>query len=111
MTDIPKFQNSHDESEYIFLFEEKLAEYKFFFDKVKDEFLPGVKYTAVDAHWFNALRDITSSVVYEASSQFRKTREEYKNDDDMFVPRWALKDLIKEAFAEINNQETQETND
>lgn len=80
MTNIPTFQNFEDETRYHELFDEKLAEYKYVLDKVKDE-LYGKgfgNYSNLPGTCFQIVYNITNNLIYETTSRFEEEFPEYK---------------------------------
>jgi hypothetical protein len=100
MSDVPNFNNPGHEQEYIDKFDDILVTYKFFLDRVKEELLPGVKYTALGEHWLGTLRHITDEAIYTTTNYFEKKYPEYKDERDSFVTR----DTIKNAVADVLEQ-------
>lgn len=101
--EFPKFKSSDDETLFYEIFEENLATYKFMLDKVREELYgKGTgNYSNLPGSCFEVLNDITRSLVFQTSTQFKHEKPEYKDElDEVFIPQRDLKTAIKEALAE-----------
>jgi len=109
MSDIPNFRTDEDENHFYDLFDEKLIQYKFLLDKVRDVMFDGHgngSYANVPGSFLDVLHRITRDLTYDTSVKFEKERPEYKEDyDSVFVNRNELKNSLKEALSEINTSE------
>ena len=104
--EFPKFKSSGDETLYYEIFEENLATYKFMLDKVREELYGkgNGNYSNLPGSCFEVLNDITRSLVFQTSTQFKHEKPEYKDElDEVFIPHRDLKTAIKEALEEVND--------
>jgi hypothetical protein len=104
--DLPDFKNGDDEILYYEIFEENLTAYKFMLDKVKEELYgKGTgNYSNLPGSCFEVVNDITRSLMYQTSTQFKYSKPEYKDQlDEVFIPHRDLKTAIKEALQEVND--------
>lgn len=111
MSDIPNFRNDEDENHFYDLFDEKLIQYKFLLDKVRDVLFDGNgvggSYANVPGSFLDVLHRITRDLSYDTVVKFESERPEYKEDhDSVFVNRNELKSSLKEALSEINTAES-----
>jgi len=114
MANIPVFKNEDDAKMFRSIFESTTKNYAYYFDVVRDAFFPGFKKDnyQLDGRTFNVLNDITSSLVYEASTAFKDQHSNYKDDyDSVFIPCKDLKEKVKEALDEFHKEfNTDESN-
>lgn len=114
MANIPAFKNKDDAQQFRFIFEDTTKIYAHYFEIVRDAFFPGFKTDnyQLDGRTFNVLNDITSTLIYEASSTFKDQRPEYKDEyDSIYIPNRDLKEKVKEALDEFHKEfKTDESN-
>ena len=114
MANIPAFKNQDDAKQFRSIFEDTTKAYAYYFDVVRDAFFPGVKTDnyQLDGRTFNVLNEITSTLLYEASSTFKDQYPEYKDEyDSVFIPSRDLKTKVKEALDEFHKEfNTDESN-
>jgi hypothetical protein len=114
MANIPAFKNEEDAKRFRSIFEDTTKAYAYYFDVVREAFFPGFKKDnyQLDGRTFNVLNDITSTLLYEASSTFKDQLPEYKDEyDSVFIPSRDLKEKIKEALDEFHKEfKTDESN-
>ena len=103
MADIPVFKNLEDESLYSDIFKRRLDKFYCLAHLVKDEFFPGYKWEGLQPGTVKLLFDLTDSLSYDTKQEF-KTATGYEEEDDVFVPRRSLKESLKQAMEEINQQ-------
>ena len=114
MANIPAFKNEDDAKQFRFVFESATKNYAYYFDVVRDAFFPGSKTDnyQLDGRTFSVLNEITSTLLYEASSTFKDQRPEYKDEyDSVFISGIDLKAKVKEALDEFHKEfNTDESN-
>lgn len=114
MANIPAFKNEEDAKRFRSIFEDTTKAYAYYFDVVREAFFPGFKKDnyQLDGRTFNVLNDITSTLLYEASSTFKDQLPEYKDEyDSVFIPSRDLKEKVKEALDEFHKEfKTDESN-
>jgi len=114
MANIPAFKNQDDAKLFRSIFESTTKNYAYYFDVVYDAFFPGFKTDnyQLGGRTFNVLNEITSTLLYEASSTFKDQRPEYKDEyDSIYIPNRDLKAKVKEALDEFHKEfNTDESN-
>ena len=114
MANIPAFKNQDDAKQFRSIFESTTKNYAYYFDVVRDAFFVGFKKDnyQLDGRTFNVLNEITSTLIYEASSTFKDQRPEYKDEyDSIYIPNRDLKAKVKEALDEFHKEfNTDESN-
>jgi len=114
MANIPAFKNQDDAKQFRSIFESTTKNYAYYFDVVRDAFFVGFKKDnyQLDGRTFNVLNEITSTLLYEASSTFKDQRPEYKDEyDSIYIPNRDLKAKVKEALDEFHKEfNTDESN-
>jgi hypothetical protein len=102
MADIPIFKNLEDESFYSDIFKRRLDQFYCLAHLVKDEFFPSYKWEALPSETVQILFDLTDNLCYDTMQEF-KTATDYEDElDKLFVPRYSLKESLKQAMEEIN---------
>jgi len=114
MANIPDFKNEDDAKVFRSIFENTTKNYAYYFDVVRDTFFSGFKTDnyQLDGRTFNVLNEITSSLVYGASTAFKDQLPEYKDEyDSIYIPNRDLKEKVKEALDEFHKEfNTDESN-
>ena len=114
MANIPAFKNQDDAKQFRSVFESTTKNYAYYFDVVRDAFFPGFKTDnyQLDGRTFNVLNEITSTLIYEASTAFKDQLPGYKDEyDSVFIPCKDLKEKVKEALDEFHKEfNTDESN-
>lgn len=103
MAEIPIFKNLEDESLYSDIFKRKLDQFYCLAHLVKDEFFPGYKWEGLQPGTVKLLCDLTDSLSYDTMQEFKTATDGY-DENDVFVPRRSLKESLKQAMEEINQQ-------
>jgi len=104
MADIPAFKNLEDESLYSDIFKRRLDQFYCLAHLVKDEFFPGYKWEGLQPGTVKLLFDLTDSLSYDTMQEFKTATGYEEEDDKLFVPRHRLKESLKQAMEEINQQ-------
>ena len=104
MADIPVFKNLEDESLYSDIFKRRLDQFYCLAHLVKDEFFPGCKWEGLQPGIVKLLFDLTDSLSYDTTQEFKTVTGYEEEDDNLFVPRHSLKESLKQAMEEINQQ-------
>ena len=109
MSDIPNFKSPEDETLFYDIYEEKLIQYKFLLDKVREVMFDGTgggSYMNVPGSMVDVMQRICRELIYETTERFEKERPDYKDDrDSIFVNRNDLKETMKIALSEAQQQE------
>jgi hypothetical protein len=103
MAEIPVFKNLEDESLYSDIFKRRLDQFYCLAHLVKDEFFPGCKWEGLQPGTVKLLCDLTDSLSYDTMQEFKTVTDGY-DENDVFVPRRSLKESLKQAMEEINQQ-------
>jgi hypothetical protein len=104
MAEIPIFKNLEDESLYSDIFKRRLDQFYCLAHLVKDEFFPGYKWEGLQPGTVKLLFDLTDSLSYDTMHEFKTATGYEEEDDKLFVPRHSLKESLKQAMEEINQQ-------
>ena len=109
MSDIPDFKTPEDETLFYDIYEEKLIQYKFLLDKVREVMFDGKgggSYMNVPGSMLDVMQRICRELIYETTERFEKERPDYKDyRDSIFVNRNELKETMKIALSEAQQQE------
>ena len=100
---IPNFKSQHDWEDFTQVFDRQWLRKKALLDRVKDDLFPGYSYKwdQLQPQTLEVINDIVSNLVYECERQFKETHPDYDTgDDDFFVPRHSVKDVLAEALNE-----------
>lgn len=115
MSDIPNFKSPEDETLFYDIYEEKLIQYKFLLDKVREVMFDGKgggSYMNVPGSMLDVMQRICRELIYETSERFGKERPEYKDAyDGMFINRTELQETVKIAVSEAQQQILLDNND
>ena len=104
MAEIPIFKNLEDESLYSDIFKRRLDQFYCLAHLVKDEFFPGYKWEGLQPGTVKLLFDLTDSLSYDTMQEFKTATGYEEEDDKLFVPRHSLKESLKQAMEEINQE-------
>jgi hypothetical protein len=106
---ITNFKSPDHETEYYKIFNEKVEQRYYMLQQVLQAFYGKgdyVRLETIDGRTLQVFMDLTSSLAYEADSNFKDVHPEYKDDiDGMFFTRDQVKDTIIAAIAETNQGE------
>jgi hypothetical protein len=115
MSDIPDFKTLEDETLFYDIYDEKLVQYKFMLDKVRELLFDGKgsgSYMNVPGSMLDVMHRICRDIIYEATQRFEKERPEYKDAyDGMFIHRNDLQETVKIAVSEAQQQILLDNND
>ena len=103
MSDIPNFKDVNDEDVYQTIFNNKLTDYYVFMNAVRGKFFPNYNWDQITGETLSVLRDMTAMLIYNTTEEFRKEVPGYEDEDNIFVPRKDLLEVMKEAFEEFRN--------
>jgi hypothetical protein len=103
MSNIPYFKDVNDENVYQSIFNNKLNDYYVFVNAVRGKFFPNYNWDQLTGETLSVLRDMTAMLIYDTTEEFRKEVPGYANEDNIFVPRKDLLEVMKEAFEEFRN--------
>lgn len=106
---IPNFQSEEQWNFYEATFKNRWDAKKTFLDCVKDDLFPETNWTHLPPKTIEVIYDIVQRMLYETNCDFEKQYSEYKKDqDDLFVSRKSLKEIVTEAISDfmINKFET-----
>ena len=109
MSNIPDFKTPEDETLFYAIYDEKLVQYKFLLDEVREILFDGKgsgSYMNVPGSMLDVMHRICRDLTYDATERFEKERPEYKDAyDGMFIHRNELKETMKIALSEAQQQE------
>ena len=95
---IPNFKSVEDWADYEEIFINRWDAKKALLERVKDDLFPGLLWRHLNATTLEVINDIVQTMLYDTDYDFEKLHPDYKKDeDDLFVPRKTLKDLVREA--------------
>ena len=97
---IPDFKSNHDWEAFTQIFDRQWHCKKALLDRVKDDMFPGFEWHSLTPKSIEVINDIVSNLVYECERQFKETHQDYKTDDDIFVPYSSFKENVAEALKE-----------
>ena len=108
---ISNFKSPDHETEYYKIFNEKVEQRYHMLQQVLQAFYNRSDYVrleTVDGRTLQVLVDLTSSLGYEADSDFKDVHPEYKDDiDGMFFSKDQVKETIIDAIAQAHQGEEQ----
>lgn len=108
MSDIPNFKSPEDEQTYYEIYEDKLLQYKFLMDKVRELLFDGRgsgSYLNVPGTMMDVINRITMSLIYTTTEEFTQKHSEYREKSDYsYVRHSDLKKVIKESILEIQSE-------
>jgi hypothetical protein len=106
MSEIPNFKTGDDENFFYDIFDEKLIQYKFLLDKVRDTMFNGTgngSYANVPGSFLDVLHRITRDILYDTCERFEEEKPEYKREyHGNLITKDELKQNIKEALEEVS---------
>jgi hypothetical protein len=108
---ISNFKSPDHETEYYKIYDQKVEQRYYMLQRVLQVFYNRSDYVrleTIDGRTLQVLMDLTSTLTYEASSDFKDVYPEYKDDiDGMFCTRDQVKETIITAIAEAHKGEEQ----
>jgi hypothetical protein len=108
---ISNFKSPDHEIEYYQIFDDKVEQRNYMFQKVLQSFFKRTDYIfleTIDGKTLQVLVDLTSTLTYETDSNFKDVHPEYKDDiDSMFFTKDQVKETIIDAIAEAHKGEEQ----
>ena len=98
---IPNFNSVEDWQAYEKIFINRWEAKWALLERVKDDMFPGHQWKSIPAGSFQVINDIVQSMLYDTDYDFEKEYPDYKKDeDDFFVPRSSVKEMIAETIRE-----------
>ena len=98
---IPNFKSNEDWEAYTLLFDKIWHCKKALLDRVKDDMFPGYNWDQLQGQTIETINDIVQSLMYDVDTEFKKTHQDYKtDDDDIFIPYRSFKESVTEALKE-----------
>jgi len=105
---IPNFKNQDDWQDFLDIFDKQFQCKKAMLDRVRNELFPGCTWDVLHPQTLAWINDIVSNLIYEVERQFTETHEGYKELDDIFIPRYSLKETLAELLKEVQQEQTDE---
>jgi len=98
---IPNFKSNHDWEAFTQIFDNQWHCKKALLDRVKDDMFPGYEWHSLTPKSIETINDIVQSLLYDVETEFKKTHQDYKTDDDeIFIPYRTFKESVLEALNE-----------
>ena len=96
---IPHFKSGHDWEAFTSIFDQQWHCKKALLDRVKDDMFPNTSWHGLTAKSIEVINDIVQSLLYDVETEFKKTHQEYKTEeDDVFIPYRSFKENVTEAL-------------
>ena len=98
---IPNFQSVEDWQTYEEIFINRWDAKKALLERVRNDLFPDCSWGHLQPKTIEVINDIVQTMLYDTDYDFEKQYPDYKKDeDDLFVPRKSLKEIITEAMKE-----------
>ena len=101
---IPNFKSIADCQEFVNLFRDRWQVKLELLNRVKDDMYPGYKWQSLPPSTLETINDIVQSLLYDVEYTFKEQYPDYKQDDDIFIPRRSFKQDVTEALLEANQK-------
>ncbi len=98
---IPNFKSQEDWEAFTQIFDSQWHCRRALLNRVKNDLFP--EYTSWDQlqpKTLEVINDMVQSMLYDVDRQFKETHQDYKTDDDIFIPRRSFKEDVTEALNE-----------
>ena len=103
---IPNFKSVEDWQNYEEIFKDRWDAKKALLECVRDDLFPDCSWKHLHPKAVEVINDIVQTMLYDTDHDFEKQYPDYKRDeDDIFVPRSSVKEIINEAIKEAMNQD------
>ena len=103
---IPNFKSVEDWQNYEEIFKDRWDAKKALLECVRDDLFPECSWRHLHPKAVEVINDIVQTMLYDTDHDFEKQYPDYKRDeDDIFVPRSSVKEIINEAIKEAMNQD------
>lgn len=98
---IPNFKSVEDWEIYKQIFTDRWDAKKILLERVRDDMFPNCSWNQLDSKTIGVINDIVQTMLYDTDYDFEKKFPDYKKDeDDLFVPRMSLKEIVSESVKE-----------
>lgn len=102
---IPNFKSVEDWQDYEEIFKNRWDAKKTLLECVRNDLFPDYSWEHLQPKTLEVINDIVQSMLYDTDYDFEKQFPDYKKDeDDIFVPRKSLKEMIAEAVKEATKE-------
>lgn len=102
---IPNFKSVEDWQNYEEIFKDRWDAKKALLECVRNDLFPGCSWRHLQPKTVEVINDIVQTMLYDTDYDFEKQYPDYKKDeDDIFMPRSSIKEIINEAIKETLNQ-------
>lgn len=102
---IPNFKSVEDWQDYEQIFVDRWDAKKALLERVKDDLFPNCSWKYLHPKAVEVINDIVQTMLYDTNYDFEKQFPDYKKEDDLFLPRSSLREIIAEAVKESLNQD------
>ena len=96
---IPNFKSQHDWEAFTQIFDNQWHCKRALLNRVKDDLFPNTSWNGLSSGHMEVINDIVSNLLYDVETEFKKTHQDYKTeDDDVFIPYRSFKENVTEAL-------------
>jgi hypothetical protein len=95
---IPHFKSNYDWEAFTQIFDSQWHCKRALLNRVKDDLFPNTSWNGLSSGHMEVINDIVSNLVYEVEREFKETHQDYKTDDEMFIPYCSFKETVTEAL-------------
>jgi len=97
---IPHFKSNHDWEAFTQIFDSQWHCKRALLNRVKDDLFPNTSWNGLSSGHMEVINDIVSNLLYDVDRKFKETHQDYKTDDEMFIPYRSFKENVLEALKE-----------
>ena len=97
---IPNFKSNHDWEAFTQIFDSQWHCKRALLNRVKDDLFPNTSWNGLSSGHMEVINDIVSNLLYDVDRKFKETHQDYKTDDEMFIPYRSFKENVLEALKE-----------
>ena len=95
---IPHFKSNHDWEAFTQIFDSQWHCKKALLDRVKDDMFPNTSWNGLTSKSIEVINDIVTNLLYDVDRKFKETHQDYKTDDELFIPYRSFKENVTEAL-------------
>jgi len=97
---IPNFKSQHDWEAFTQIFDSQWHCKRALLNRVKDDMFPGFEWHSLTPKNIEIINDIVTTLLYDVDRKFKETHQDYKTDDELFIPYRSFKENVTEALKE-----------
>ena len=98
---IPHFKSQHDWEAFTQIFDSQWHCKRALLNRVKNDLFPEYKtWDQIQPKTLEVINDIVTNLLYDVDRKFKETHQDYKTDDEMFIPYRSFKENVSEALNE-----------